>query len=115
VFDRQTETSVYIQYSGSTSNRAPGPVARILAAIVAAAVLVVAFVLGFVFLISAVIALVVIGGVMSYRMRKYKSKGPGMRSGPVPGQPSGQTLEGEWQEVAPGRDDPGSPRGPGPQ
>lgn len=112
MFDSQTETSVYIQYSGSTSNRAPGPVARILAAVVAAAVLVVAFVLGFVFLISAMIALVVIGSVMSYRMRKYKPKGPGPARGHAPGRPSGQTLEGEFQEVAPGRDDSRSPGGP---
>ena len=110
--DRQTETSVYIQYSGSTSNRAPGPIARIVAAVIAAAVLVVAFVLGFVFLISAVIALLIIGGVMSYRLRKYRPKGPGPARGPASGGPSGQTLEGEWQEVRPGRDGPGSSGGP---
>jgi hypothetical protein len=91
---------VYIQYSGSSSPRAPGPVARFLAAIVAAAVLVLAFFLGVVFLISAVIALTIIGAVLSYRARKYRSRG----GPPPPGGGAarqGEVLEGEWQEVSP--------------
>lgn len=91
---------MYIQYSGSSSPRAPGPIARFVAAIVAAGVLVLAFFLGIVFLISAVIALTIFGAVLSYRARKYRS-----RSGPQPpgdgGARQGEVLEGEWQEVRP--------------
>jgi hypothetical protein len=91
---------VYIQYSGSSSSRAPGPIARFVAAIVAAAVLVLAFFLGVVFLISAVIALTIIGGVLSYRARKYRSRG-GPRPAADGSRRQGEVLEGEWREVRP--------------
>ena len=91
---------MYIQYSGSSSPRAPGPIARFVAAIVAAGVLVLAFFLGLVFLVSAVIALTIVGAVLSYRARKYRSRG-----GPQPpgagATRQGEVLEGEWQEVRP--------------
>ncbi len=83
---------MYIQYSGPNAPRAPGPVARFFGAVLAAAVLVIAFFLGIVFLISAVIALTVIGGVLAYRARKYRPRDE------APG--GGQVLEGEWHEVS---------------
>lgn len=83
---------MYIQYSGPNASRAPGPFARFVGAIVAAAVLVIAFFLGIVFLISAVIALTVIGAVLSYRARKYRPR----EQSPT----GGQVLEGEWSEVS---------------
>ncbi len=91
---------MYIQYSGSSSPRAPGPIARFFAAILAAGVLVLAFFLGVVFLISAVIALTIFGAVLSYRARNYRSRGgPQPPGGGTPRQ--GEVLEGEWQEVRP--------------
>ena len=91
---------MYIQYSSSSSPRAPGPIARFVAAIVAAAVLVLAFFLGIVFLISALIALTIIGAVLSYRARKYRSRGGPQPPGSAPGR-QGEVLEGEWREVRP--------------
>ena len=83
---------MYIQYSGSSAPRPPGPLARIVAAIVGVAILVVAFFLGIVFLISALIALAVFGAVVSWRMRKYRPRGEP--------RPDGRVLEGEWREVS---------------
>ena len=68
--------------------------------LVAAAVLVLAFFLGVVFLISAVIALTIIGAVLSYRARKYRSRG-GPRPPGGEGGRQGEVLEGEWREVRP--------------
>ena len=84
---------VYIQYSGSTAPRAPGPFARVVAAVVAAAVLVVGLVLGVVFFVSAMIALGILWGVLSWRSRKYRDRGAS-RDG------AGEVLEGEWHEVS---------------
>ena len=84
---------VYIQYSGSTAPRAPGPFARVVAAIVAAAVLVVGLLLGVVFFVSAMIALSVLWAVLSWRSRKYRGRAA-TRAG------DGEVLEGEWHEVS---------------
>jgi hypothetical protein len=90
---------VYIQYSGSTATRPPGPIARIFAAIVAAAVLVVAFFLGVVFLISAVIALAIIGAVIAWRTRHLRRE---IRREVRREAAGGRVLEGEWHEVRSG-------------
>jgi len=86
---------VYIQYSGPNAPRAPGPIARVLAAVVAAVVLVVGVFLGVVFFISALIALAVIGAVVSWRVRNHRPR--------YQAHSGGRTIEGEWREV-PGGD-----------
>ncbi len=89
-----TGPAVYIQYSGPNAPRAPGPIARVLAAVVAAIVLVVGIFLGLVFFVSALIALAVVGTIVSWRVRKNRP-----RNEPHPG---GRTFEGEWREVSGG-------------
>jgi hypothetical protein len=83
---------VYIQYSGPNAPRAPGPIARVLAAVVAAIVLVAGIFLGLVFFVSALIALAVVGTIVSWRVRKNRPRDEPRRGG--------RTIEGEWREVS---------------